>query len=333
MKKNHKMLMEDVRHGTQKEPLVVLQFETDSEYGRIMKGPFFCDQHWHYHIEMIYIRSGHYEFQVDLESYKVGPGDFCLVSQEALHMLRSQGDFNHSVVIFDPMMLDFSYDDMMQEILIGPLIKKYFALSPVIRADHPCHAKLLDLYERICVYYQNQHGVQYFLNKKSESDDKTYPSEARFEILQKDKAPSDYIHIKLLLYEFLLVLWEHDLLLQKKETQTHSEAEKIHRFKDVITYMKAHYAEVIALEELADIAKCNSSYLCRFFKEIAGETPIQYLIRIRIENSCHMLENTSDSILEIAMSCGFDNVSYYIRQFKKEKGMTPGQYRKTQALR
>ena len=86
------------------------------------------------------------------------------------------------------------------------------------------------------------------------------------------------------------------------------------------------------LKDLADAIPCNPQYLCRFFKELAGVSPIQYLINYRIERACGLLANTSLPILRIAMDCGFDNVSYFIRKFKEARGCTPKEFRETSKI-
>jgi AraC-like DNA-binding protein len=56
---------------------------------------------------------------------------------------------------------------------------------------------------------------------------------------------------------------------------------------------------------------------------------MQFLIEYRIEQAGRMLKDTTKSVLEISLDCGFENVSYFIRQFKRHKNMTPRQYRQS----
>ncbi len=297
MRRNEKSLMEAVRHGTPKEPLVVMHFSSDPD-SDIFDGEIFSmDRHWHYHMEILYIRKGTYEFEVDLQQYKVKEGDFCFVNSESLHTLNSNGDYEHSVIIFDPKILDYSFSDLMQEQFIGPMLGGIIGFPAIIDDKMSIYPKLREIFQKICDNYSNG-------------------------------SSTDYMRVKLLISEFILELYENNLMLQSVISTNRIENEKIKRYKKVISYIKDNYQERITLDDLAEVAGCNSSYLCRFFKNICGESPIQQLINYRIEKSCGMLLNTDDSILEIAMSCGFDNVSYFIRQFKREKGVTPGQFRK-----
>ncbi|HEY5525612.1 MAG TPA: AraC family transcriptional regulator, partial [Clostridium sp.] len=89
-----------------------------------------------------------------------------------------------------------------------------------------------------------------------------------------------------------------------------------------------NYQNKIYIDDLANLAKMNSQYLARFFKSLIGKTPIEYINSYRIERACILIKNTDSSILDISMNVGFDNLSYFIKQFKKYKHVTPSAYRK-----
>ena len=71
----------------------------------------------------------------------------------------------------------------------------------------------------------------------------------------------------------------------------------------------------------------NPRYFCRVFRELAQQTPLEYVIHYRIEQAAAMLTATDMPIMDIAMECGFNNYSYFIRTFKQLRGETPKQYR------
>ena len=94
----------------------------------------------------------------------------------------------------------------------------------------------------------------------------------------------------------------------------------------MIATIEDHYDECITLDDLARAAGMNSKYFCRYFREMTHRTPIDYLNYYRIEQACFKLATTNDSIAEIGMSCGFNDESYFIKTFKKYKGVTPKKY-------
>lgn len=125
----------------------------------------------------------------------------------------------------------------------------------------------------------------------------------------------------------LFLLKKRNKILSTESVLSAAEKEKIDRYKRIVTYVQEHFAEKVTLDDMAEQVRCNPQYLCHFFKEIAGVPPIRYLILYRLERAKEMLRDTTKPVLEISLDCGFDNVSYFIRQFKKEEGVTPREYR------
>ncbi len=68
--------------------------------------------------------------------------------------------------------------------------------------------------------------------------------------------------------------------------------------------------------------------LHKVFKEATGQSPIDYLIKLRLQRSMDLLSDTGLSITEIAFKTGFNDSNYFTRHFKKIIGTTPSRYRK-----
>ncbi len=103
--------------------------------------------------------------------------------------------------------------------------------------------------------------------------------------------------------------------------------EKINMLKQVLEYIETHFSEEIKLSTLAEIVGMNENYFCRFFHSHTRQTPINYLSLYRIEQAANMLLGGNMSVTEIAFRCGFNDVGYFIKCFKKIKGCTPKQFR------
>lgn len=97
--------------------------------------------------------------------------------------------------------------------------------------------------------------------------------------------------------------------------------------KKVLKKIEVDFSNSISLEDLAKEAGMNPRYFCRYFKKLTQKTPIDYLNYYRIECACEQLRTSSASITEVALNCGFNESSYFIRAFKKYKGTTPNQFR------
>ena len=95
----------------------------------------------------------------------------------------------------------------------------------------------------------------------------------------------------------------------------------------VQTYVQMHLSEEIHLEQVADAVGFSPAYLSRIFKEKTGTNFVAYVNQMRIEASKAELLSTDFSVSQVAQRCGFENVSYFTRVFKKFTGVTPAKYR------
>lgn len=94
-------------------------------------------------------------------------------------------------------------------------------------------------------------------------------------------------------------------------------------------YFQEHYNEDINIEEYALSRNMSVSWFLRNFKQVTGKSPMQYILKIRINNAVSLLESTDYNVTEIATIIGYDNPLYFSRIFKKQKGVSPSDYRKT----
>lgn len=292
-------LRENVTHGTPRNPIRALRFTAGPRTG--YPDHFHVKRHWHDYIEFLLIRKGDYEVEINLESRTLHKGDLCILNSGELHQITGlQAEAVHDALLFHPQILDFSYRDEWQEQCITPFLEQSLLLKNVLHPQDPGYFDLFSLTAQ--------------LTARALAQERGW-----------------YVRCKLLLLELFAQLDRFGYFLPAKETRSNADTRKIFRYKALISYMEEHYQEPVTLDTLAKVISCNSQYLCRFFREIAGTSPIQYLILCRIEHACILLTRTARPVTEIALDCGFDNISYFIRQFRKVKGETPGEYRKTHA--
>ncbi|MBE7063397.1 MAG: helix-turn-helix domain-containing protein [Clostridia bacterium] len=88
-----------------------------------------------------------------------------------------------------------------------------------------------------------------------------------------------------------------------------------------------NYAEELSIEKFAKEYYLNPNYLARLFKKEVGQTFSAYLNNLRIHKAWHMLLATDDKIVDIAYAVGYTSDAYFIRVFKKIRGVTPLQFR------
>lgn len=110
-----------------------------------------------------------------------------------------------------------------------------------------------------------------------------------------------------------------------------------HRRKDVyldtemelaMQFFNDNYNTQISVEEYAAARGMSVSWFIRSFKQYTHATPMQYLVERRMANAQMLLETTGYNITEIGNLVGYDNPLYFSRVFKKQKGVSPSEYRK-----
>ena len=93
-------------------------------------------------------------------------------------------------------------------------------------------------------------------------------------------------------------------------------------------FIQNNYSYNISIGQVANYIGIERTYLFRVFKKILGISPQEYLIQYRLEKATELLIPSGMGITEIAYSCGFREIGYFSRCFKKKYGVSPFQYRK-----
>ena len=133
-------------------------------------------------------------------------------------------------------------------------------------------------------------------------------------------------------YEELLAMYLRQILILVQRTrQEHRTSINTHIQEEMEyarRYFNEHYNEQISIEDYAQSRNMSVSWFQRSFKQIVNYSPMQYILTIRINNAASLLESTDYSMAEISAIVGYDNPLYFSRLFKKQKGVSPSEYRK-----
>lgn len=113
-----------------------------------------------------------------------------------------------------------------------------------------------------------------------------------------------------------------------EEDDSNASTKKHRSIKRAIDYIDMHINEELTLDNISAIAELSPNYLSNIFREYTGTRLWDYITEKRILVSTRLLiENPTDSIISIAIECGFNNCPNFNRAFKKYTGMTPIKYR------
>lgn len=95
-----------------------------------------------------------------------------------------------------------------------------------------------------------------------------------------------------------------------------------------LDYIDLHYTENITLEEISRISLMSVRSFSNIFKQIIGKTFSEYVNYLKICHACTLLNTEWLSLTQISMECGFSDITYFGRVFKKLTGISPAAYRK-----
>ncbi len=124
---------------------------------------------------------------------------------------------------------------------------------------------------------------------------------------------------------FMLIV--ADLSRFYMETDTPA-AQPLQRLGRVVSYAERHYSEAPSLERLAEVGCMSRRTLSRLFRRALGVSPIEYMVRLRIERAMELLSSSEESITEIALQLGYSDGNYFTRQFRALTGTTPTEARR-----
>ncbi len=129
-------------------------------------------------------------------------------------------------------------------------------------------------------------------------------------------------NVKAVSMELIICLFR-DYTLSESPLSKQVEGGKIEVIKKAIRYLQDNYDHTISITDISEKAGVSKYYFCRIFKEITGYTAIRFLNTIRCTNAKKLLQSGKYSVEEAALLCGFDNLSYFSKTYKKYMGCLP----------
>lgn len=249
-------------------------------------------EHWHEHLQIFYIVSGQGYIRCAAKAYNVIPKDIVIVNSREMHYLESRKDnFKFYLIRIDLPFLFSNQIDLCQTKYLAPLSENLILFKNLIRDN----LDIISCVETI-IYEYNSQEIGYELAIKSS------------------------------LYSLMVLLMRNcvDRFVTPKQLTHKINTAK--RFREIFDYIENNYSREISSSDLAEIAHVSTYYFCRIFKQITGQTPTEYITELRIRKSIDLLKADTLSITQIAMQCGFNDINYFSRVFKRRYGISPSKF-------
>lgn len=112
-------------------------------------------------------------------------------------------------------------------------------------------------------------------------------------------------------------------------TGDHKNNRSTGRFEAVADHVRKNLHENITVSTLSKIAYMSEPHFFRCFKQRFGITPVEFINEQRIKAAKKMLKNTDLNVSEVGFACGFNNLNYFLKMFKRITGLTPARFRKS----
>lgn len=141
--------------------------------------------------------------------------------------------------------------------------------------------------------------------------------------------PGQYSMLKTYLTQMLLILYRECATPESTSGHFLFDADgKKYVAEQVMEYMEQHYSEKLSLDQVAQTMYLSPFYLSRLFKHETGDTPMNYLIRVRMRRAGELLRTQKHtSIQDVARCVGYEDAYHFSKAFKKHYGMPPSKYR------
>lgn len=251
--------------------------------------------HCHSCLELNYVDHGEGYNLFEDGKYDLHPGELFLINNQEYHHAVNTDDLVLKVIVFDS---DLVWQNNQFDYLY---LKTFFEWgSPAIR-----HVG------KDSIYINRVRKIIYTIERE-----------------WNEKRSGYQIMIKSLLLELLALIYRSASEESGFREETRTFDKNYEKLKKAVEYISLHFSENLNLNSLAKMVYLSPNYFSVIFKETMHMTLFNYIQKIRVQNACQILKTTDTGIAEIAVSCGFNSVSYFNKIFREWMDCSPGEYRK-----
>ena len=253
--------------------------------------------HTHNFTEMVIILGGQAVHLIDASEYPLKTGDVFIISGRIAHGFRDCRDLSLYNIMFNDEILASAYQELKN--LAG--FQSLFVLEPFFRRQHEFRSRLVLDAEGLL-------HVRHMIHLMQD---------------EYDHHPEDQG----------IVLKMHFLSLVASLSRHYSGinsplARNLFYLAETVANIESHYTQPIRIADLARQAHLSERHFTRIFTLNYLASPIEYILRLRLQHARRLLANSDQTLTRIAADCGFYDLSAFSRMFKSRFSMTPSEYRR-----
>jgi len=254
-------------------------------------------EHWHDFAELVIISEGYGTHSIDGIDYPVSAGDIFVFQGKTKHYFKERHGLTMHNIMYDSRRLQHSFRNLQGDAGYNAM----FLLEPAYRRRHRFKSRLR-------------------ISRRSLAHVETIVNKIRNE--QEQQLPGHDTLILGMLLELMVFFSRQYSKVDIPQAQT------LYRIGKIIGRLETQYQKDWNITQLTKVAGMSKSSLIAAFKNATGYSPIDYLIRIRLQKAAELLIETESGLSEIAVQCGFHDSNYLTRQFRRVYNITPRQFRK-----
>ncbi|MGN0914946.1 MAG: AraC family transcriptional regulator [Succinivibrio sp.] len=251
--------------------------------------------HWHDETEIIMVTEGSVDIRTGLEEHTAHKGDVLILSSKMPHSIRQH---------------EQEKCELFSVLFKLEIVEKYAGTSL-----YESQVKKLDDPSTVIPVCINNQKIQDVLKNEIQK------------LIERRKESYNEFKLGVLgsVFSIIQILFD---ISKKTDLKAPDYRTAFSKIAPAIYEVQNRYEQALSVDDMASLCNLSSSHFMKVFKMTTGESFNVFLIRYRLEKAKELLKTTNDSIVNIAISCGFSNQSYFTRQFKKYCGIKPKEFRK-----
>ena len=254
------------------------------------------NRHFHSEMEILYLKKGKIFSEIDGEENFITTESIIIIPPNAVHSsyLTDLSILEGDLLIFDLSILESPVRDFCSNKYVLPIIKGEATFPTILENSNP----IFNSVKEILLKISDIHNLSY----------EAYELDIK----------AAFLNLFSLLYRERVI---HFKSTDKKEVKRKKNLNAIY------TFIHDNYKKNISRQDILNLINVSETQFSRFFKKYSGFTFTEYLKLYRVHKSAYLLVNSDLTITEICFETGFDDLSYFIKVFKKNIGITPNKYR------